>query len=108
MVVTEVFSANVAPPAVPAGQIVVDIDAVPRPEVPDIRPTLHHISAYFVADNPWQLVAHAAVARTPAVPVPHQRQSQPAGPHPHKGLGGAWLRPWDFFQKKRTTWFFQD
>ena len=107
MIITEVFSTYVAPPAVTAGQIEIDIHTVPGLEVTGMRPTLNHISRDFVADNARQLVASAAVAGAPAVPVPHQGEAQTAGPHPDQDLGGTWLRQRYFLQYKRTSWLFK-
>jgi len=105
--VTEIFPTDVTPPAVTASEIVIDGHAVARPKVLDIEPTLDHISGYFVADNPRQLVTRTAFASAPAETVPHQGKSQTAGPNLDKDLVGTWLWPRRFLQDERTARFLQ-
>src|SRR5712692_2460486 len=69
-----------------------------------MRSTINHISSYFVANNPRELVSSTACTGTPAIPVPHQGESQTAGPYPDQDLSGTWLRQRDFLQQKRASW----
>ncbi len=98
-VVAQIITSPVAPPAVPTGQIVIDVYPVAGFKAVDEIADLSDVTRYFVADDTGQLASRS----TTTVSIPDQGETETASPDSYQDFACARLRHRHVFEAERTT-----